>query len=90
MNNIPTKYLHEKRQSSPKGSGAKPLGPFLAFWRFLILLLLLPVQYTYDAVGNRLSMTNDRETIEYTYNKVNQLLQAGNTSYNLTLANKNY
>jgi YD repeat-containing protein len=35
------------------------------------------VQYTYDAVGNRLSMTNDTETVRYTYNAANQLLQAG-------------
>lgn len=40
------------------------------------------IQYTFDGVGNRLSLTKDNhETIHYTYNEANQLLQAGDTSY---------
>ncbi|MBM9606770.1 hypothetical protein JWG88_21255, partial [Desulfopila inferna] len=38
-------------------------------------------QYTYDPVGNRLSMTDDQETIYYHYNEANQLIREGNTAY---------
>jgi YD repeat-containing protein len=40
------------------------------------------IQYTYDAVGNRLSLTQDNEeTLHYSYNAANQLLQTGDTSF---------
>ncbi|MFT9487212.1 MAG: RHS repeat-associated core domain-containing protein [Tepidibacillus sp.] len=39
------------------------------------------VQYTYDAVGNRLSMTNDQGIIQYKYNAADQLIQSGDTQY---------
>ncbi len=39
------------------------------------------VVYTYDAVGNRLSMTTDQGTIRYTYDKANRMLSAGDTVY---------
>jgi RHS repeat-associated protein len=38
--------------------------------------------YSYDPVGNRLSMTNDRQTLYYQYNEANQLLREGDTVYN--------
>lgn len=40
------------------------------------------VSYTYDAVGNRLSMTTDEEVTHYEYNSINQLLTAGELSFN--------
>ena len=38
-------------------------------------------QYTYDANSNRLSKTVDGVVTNYTYNEINQLVQAGNTTY---------
>ncbi len=39
------------------------------------------VSYTYDKVGNRLTMTDDQGTTDYQYNDANQLIQAGDTTY---------
>jgi RHS repeat-associated protein len=39
------------------------------------------VEYTYDAVGNRLSMTTEAGTTNYRYNDADQLTQAGDTKY---------
>ncbi|MHB9145339.1 MAG: hypothetical protein ACYC5Y_08410, partial [Symbiobacteriia bacterium] len=39
------------------------------------------VSYTYDAVGNRLSMTGDNGTTGYTYDAANRMLTAGSNTY---------
>jgi len=39
------------------------------------------VNYTYDAVGNRTSMTSDGEKIDYSYDSANRLLSAGGQSF---------
>ena len=38
-------------------------------------------EYSYDANSNRLSKTVDGVVTNYTYNEINQLVQAGNTTY---------
>ncbi|HZG76703.1 MAG TPA: RHS repeat-associated core domain-containing protein [Paenibacillus sp.] len=39
------------------------------------------VEYSYDAVGNRVSMTTEAGTTHYSYNAGDQLIQAGETRY---------
>ena len=39
------------------------------------------VSYVYDSVGNRVSHTNDWQTVEYQYNSANQMLQAGTVEF---------
>lgn len=39
------------------------------------------VQYRYDAAGNRLSMTTDEGTTQYSYNAMNQLVNDGEAHY---------
>lgn len=39
------------------------------------------VSYVYDPVGNRLSQTDDWQTVEYQYNEANQMLQAGTAQF---------
>ena len=39
------------------------------------------VTYTYDPVGNRLSMNDNGNVINYTYDAANRLLQAGNVTF---------
>lgn len=39
------------------------------------------IQYTYDAVGNRLTKSKDGEITNYTYNSTNSLISEGNKSY---------
>jgi len=39
------------------------------------------VSYSYDAAGNRISMTKDGEETKYTYDAANRLLRAGGTGY---------
>ena len=39
------------------------------------------ISYTYDKVGNRLSMTSNGTTIQYTYDKNNRLLSEDNITY---------
>jgi RHS repeat-associated protein len=43
------------------------------------------VTYTYDAVGNRISMENDEGRTEYCYNAANQLIKAGDVDYEYDL-----
>ena len=37
------------------------------------------VEYSYDSVGNRLTMTKDGKTTKYTYNQLNRLQTASTT-----------
>ncbi len=39
------------------------------------------IRYEYDAMGNRLSMTNSMGTINYNYDNFGRLIKAGNTRY---------
>ena len=41
----------------------------------------LTASYSYDAVGNRLTKTENNITTNYTYDKNNRLLKEGNISY---------
>lgn len=41
----------------------------------------ISVQYSYDSVGNRLTMTKDGSTTYYTYDKDDRLLSSGSTTY---------
>jgi RHS repeat-associated protein len=45
-------------------------------------LLPASVSYGYDPAGNRVSKSDDYQTVNYRYNAANQLLQAGDTVYN--------
>ena len=39
------------------------------------------VRYAYDPAGNRISHTDDWQTVEYQYNSANQMLQAGTAQF---------